>query len=946
MKYLQFILLLILPIILIGQEERQNILCNTSFDYLAPNAESYEIRLTFNFKDNITPLSDSEIISLVDDVNVFYQNHGISFMWDCNANIISSDVTKIDSKNALDINVYADFGDSGTEFIPDTKIKMSKEDLNQISLSHELGHCLGLLHTHTSTSPDNFTGSSGASTCAEDPLQTLSNCETCGDCLCDTPADPNLDVGTNPSYLDGCNYVGNATYNGNPYNPLTNNLMSYAGDCRNQFIPAQSLRMRNFIENVSYLNNLLIHRDKSFVENVLLFDGESLNIAGTCTVNGTFAAFQNSSVFMAEDAELILTGNTALFSKSKVFGCNWKSINITSNAPLDIKKSSICGGETAIIYNGNSTESFTIEDNIFKNNNTAIKIEGRSNNNDILKGNQFSDGEVALDLTNSDFNLEGNSFTNLSFRAIDATGSHINVVPCDDANCFNSFEDCGYGIVQSFPSGLSKSTRVEGYNFTNMTSAAVLTLGGSGTSNSQKITLENNTVDGGLVGFSFSGASTYNMRNNTIEGTTTPIWLTAAGPDFNEVTNNVFNGTDRSGSVFLFDNRNTDLVTNCYGNHSFTDVYVHDLFLDQGNNQVSNGNCFGSVGKELYSSGVSGSFFTYFEPNSQAQGSDCQEVNSSGNFEILQADIVISADDCGSSTGIAGGGTGGGSTSGAPDPPTGDPDPNDPPYTNDPINGPCNPDQTEVAIMAAQQEIIAIIDDINNNTSLTQQQRDRLLLRYNNCFRNNAMTLVDVLRDEGSETEAMNYLANQSDFTLRVKPYTVLVSEGNYSQASTYLQSMAPVSNDEHDFVFTQEILLMALQNSAYTPTPSILSSIEQIGVRKGAINGYARAVYHYFTGTILEVPYIFDTVRPRSSGKSNKHVRVYPKILSSGSLLSVRFEGNDSVDYFIYDVNGNLINKGKLVGGKGQIEMNEVPGIYFISFPNQSKVEKFVIVD
>jgi len=134
-----------------------------------------------------------------------------------------------------------------------------------------------------------------------------------------------------------------------------------------------------------------------------------------------------------------------------------------------------------------------------------------------------------LDLTNSDFNLEGNSFTNLSFRAIDATGSHINVVPCDDANCFNSFEDCGYGIVQSFPSGLSKSTRVEGYNFTNMTSAAVLTLGGSGTSNSQKITLENNTVDGGLVGFSFSGASTYNMRNNTIEGTTTPIWLTAAG---------------------------------------------------------------------------------------------------------------------------------------------------------------------------------------------------------------------------------------------------------------------------------------------------------------------------------------------------------------------------------------------------------------------------------
>jgi len=53
-------------------------------------------------------------------------------------------------------------------------------------LSHEFGHCLGLFHTHSGMGCNDFVN------CAEDI--DGDNCETCGDLICDTPADPCLSV--------------------------------------------------------------------------------------------------------------------------------------------------------------------------------------------------------------------------------------------------------------------------------------------------------------------------------------------------------------------------------------------------------------------------------------------------------------------------------------------------------------------------------------------------------------------------------------------------------------------------------------------------------------------------------------------------------------------------------------------------------------------------------
>ncbi|HET6348705.1 MAG TPA: FlgD immunoglobulin-like domain containing protein, partial [Candidatus Krumholzibacteria bacterium] len=94
---------------------------------------------------------------------------------------------------------------------------------NDSSFPHELGHYFDLFHTHETAF--------GAE------LVDGSNCSTAGDKLCDTPADPGLDPGTNVD--NACNYYGSETDgNGDHYNPDTHQLMSYAPKlCRDVFSP-------------------------------------------------------------------------------------------------------------------------------------------------------------------------------------------------------------------------------------------------------------------------------------------------------------------------------------------------------------------------------------------------------------------------------------------------------------------------------------------------------------------------------------------------------------------------------------------------------------------------------------------------------------------------------------------------------------------------------------
>jgi len=133
--------------------------------------------------------------------------------------------------------------------IPSKELIIHGNYYNTSSLPHEMGHCLGLYHTHHGTVNEQ---GGDINQCAE--LVNGSNSTVCGDYISDTPADPNQWSSSS------CSYIGSGVDgNGAHYTPSLTNLMSYAyKPCRTSFSSFQQERMRDFIDNTQLLQNVLL----------------------------------------------------------------------------------------------------------------------------------------------------------------------------------------------------------------------------------------------------------------------------------------------------------------------------------------------------------------------------------------------------------------------------------------------------------------------------------------------------------------------------------------------------------------------------------------------------------------------------------------------------------------------------------------------------------------
>jgi MAM domain, meprin/A5/mu/Secretion system C-terminal sorting domain/SprB repeat len=122
----------------------------------------------------------------------------------------------------------------GYSYLPPSadRVVMSKSCLSMNIFLHEMGHYLGLYHTH---------GKSNS--VRTDELVNGSNCTIAGDDVCDTPADPN--VFRSAGFMSGCTYIGQMTdANGDLYAPDPTNIMSYANEqCWTGFTTQQKNRM-------------------------------------------------------------------------------------------------------------------------------------------------------------------------------------------------------------------------------------------------------------------------------------------------------------------------------------------------------------------------------------------------------------------------------------------------------------------------------------------------------------------------------------------------------------------------------------------------------------------------------------------------------------------------------------------------------------------------------
>lgn len=160
------------------------------------------------------------------------------------------------------INIYilgtsTYFGGAGMAAnIPATSYLVHGEYYNTSTLPHEMGHCLGLYHTHHGTS----LYERNTTTCSE--LVDNSNSTHCGDYIADTPADPYIPYPNNGFTwsINSCNYVGTSRdANGQLYKPDPTLFMSYSyKPCRAKFTPMQIERMHDFIQNDATLRYTIV----------------------------------------------------------------------------------------------------------------------------------------------------------------------------------------------------------------------------------------------------------------------------------------------------------------------------------------------------------------------------------------------------------------------------------------------------------------------------------------------------------------------------------------------------------------------------------------------------------------------------------------------------------------------------------------------------------------
>lgn len=216
-------------------------------DFSAPYNIPVFIRIVRQNSGSLAGCTVEEARQNFDEMNVQYSGHnicfqlaGIDFVNDSylnNFNIkdsLESVYPNYIRNNNLDVNgamtifVHYNFlsnnGSSGNAYgIPNNFLSVARWAATSTTVhsifGHEMGHCLGLYHTHEDgLGKENVTRSSSSS---------CYDCQVDGDLCCDTPADyPDSDQFTSSST---CNYNGTARdiCSNLLYDPSTTNIMSY-----------------------------------------------------------------------------------------------------------------------------------------------------------------------------------------------------------------------------------------------------------------------------------------------------------------------------------------------------------------------------------------------------------------------------------------------------------------------------------------------------------------------------------------------------------------------------------------------------------------------------------------------------------------------------------------------------------------------------------------------
>lgn len=201
--------------------------------------------------------------------------------------------------------------------------------------AHELGHCLNLWHTFQGTA-------SGTSGCAE--LINGSNCSSCGDYVCDTPADARTGISGG-------------------YTPdMTNDMSYYSAFTLDHFSNLQGSRMRDALNGSSVLQPVVGNLCKTIIgsDNICMSPNQTYTVSNSASSNVIWSVTPNIQIVSQNTTTLVIRA----FSNSPAVGKITATINgLTISKTIYIGKpqfpiTGIVNGASNTIYNQTITYTY------------------------------------------------------------------------------------------------------------------------------------------------------------------------------------------------------------------------------------------------------------------------------------------------------------------------------------------------------------------------------------------------------------------------------------------------------------------------------------------------------------------------------------------------------------------------------------------------------------
>ena len=462
--------------------------------------------------------------------------------------------------------------------------------------------------------------------------------------------------------------------------------------------------------------------------------------------------------------------------------------------------------------------------------------------------------------------------------------------------------------------------------------------------------IRQNNFYGGNLGVFINGASEFDIRSNDFvnQYNSVPLYASKLNGMVTNISNNNISSSNY-GSGVNFANH-TQYWDNCFGYNGSTDILVQFASIhpyqgiEAGNSDCIGGraanNCFskGSTYDIVTNNLTTTPDFVYVTKKNEAQACKIPSNPTPGtpaaNYEIRCASDSNNGT-CGSP------GSGG--------------------VVN--VQYPtCNIPKTDAEYNQMVTWLTAQIAWIEALTYPNAYQK-YLLTTYKDCLKKikKQKVVIEKQNDEtngttGWRSRSIAHLNALPDFQSRMYAYGLMVEDGQYSNARSWLNNMSRSTEEENDFYTIQNINLDYLENVGnYTLTNTDRNILYNLGSKTIPLNGFARSLYYQLTGDRIPITMDYGGSNTQGRSKSDEvidwKVRSFPNPVSSGIYNIEIVDGNvsDQFNIEILDLRGKvLFNKSNVTNLITQVDVSSwLSGLYICKIQNNSNkrlvIEKMI---